>query len=283
VLAPIEAHQYPGHYSVVHWNPDDLVFNFALVCGRNLTTTKNILQTWTIPVDGDVTDLPPDEVYSDEGRRNRSGIAWMMRKGLGFHRKEWLDVELHNRIPNFNYSSSKTSVTELPRWLPDPLPLLKYEYFVTYDPLTYWSVYAAELGAVSVVHPVENQTKSQWVLETVAGSYLRHMEEVTAGDSPLEEAETTTMNIPGIAYGVDAEEIEYARRTMHRMRPFMEEVKKWGEDVTVPRMARDVYRYSRYGERVHFEGAMLAKDAYRGLVPSACRPNCPPVMLKLSG
>ena len=38
----------------------------------------------------------------------------------------------------------------------------------------------------------------------------------------------------------------------------MMKARKWGKTVTIPRMLRDIYRYSK-GERRNFEGALLAE------------------------
>jgi len=105
-------------------------------------------------------------------------------------------------------------------------------------------------GTVSVVYPLQGKSKYEWLMSTFVGPYL--------------QASNKT-NLPGIAYGWTSSEIDYARRTMHQLRPFMIEVKRWGEEITVPRFVRDCYRHS-HGARSNFESALLVRNAYPDLM-----------------
>jgi hypothetical protein len=107
------------------------------------------------------------------------------------------------------------------------------------------------LGVVSVVYPIENVSKINWAYGSFFGSYL-----MAVGET----------DVPGIAYGWVESELEYARRTMHELRPFLFKVKAWG-DATIHPFGRDCYRY-RHGKREFFESAMLVKDAYPHLYPN---------------
>jgi UDP-sugar transporter A1/2/3 len=216
------------------WGLDDIVSNYATSTGDNVPVS-NILQVFPNPRKGDVTDISDAAFYNSTGR---NGIAWMMRKGPKFHKNI-----------NFIHEHDGFHVTEVNKKKKDafkPEYFRNYEYFVSYDPYTYWSWYAAMLGTVSVVYPLANQTKEEWALGTFIGSYL---------------LDTNSTKIPGVAYGWSDSELEYARRTMHDLRGLLVKVRQWGVDTTVTRFTRDCYRYS-LGERKHFEGAMLFRDAY---------------------
>jgi UDP-sugar transporter A1/2/3 len=212
------------------WNHDDIVSNYATSTGKNVPVS-NVLQVVNTPSKGDATDISDELFYS----KNRTGIAWMMRKGPRYHTNI---TYIHNQ-PGYESFHVDGAVTVD--------GLRKYEYFVSYDPYTYWTWFAAMQGTVSVVYPLHNVTKSEWAMGTFLGSYMQ--------DQGITE-------IPGVAYGWEPEEIEYAKRTMHQLRPFLLALRRWGGHVTVPRFARDCYRYSQ-GERTRFEGAMLVKDVYR--------------------
>jgi hypothetical protein len=124
---------------------------------------------------------------------------------------------------------------------------LKYEYFLSYDPYTFHSFSAAMVGTVSVISPVPGLSKQDWMLGSFVGEYIR----ANGG------------TIPGIAYGMDPEELEYMRRTMPELRDLLFKVKAWGKEVTVPRLLRDIYRYGKGERRTdHFEGALLVGDAF---------------------
>ena len=222
------------------WGLDDIVSNYATSTGDNVPVS-NILQVFPNPRKGDVTDISDAAFYNSTGR---NGIAWMMRKGPKFHKNI-----------NFIHEHDAFHVTEVNKHKEDafkPDYLRNYEYFVSYDPYTYWSWYAAMLGTVSVVYPLANQTKEEWALGTFIGSYL---------------LDTNSTEIPGVAYGWSDSELEYARRTMHELRGLLVKVRQWGVETTVTRFTRDCYRYS-LGEREHFEGAMLFRDAYADYIAS---------------
>jgi hypothetical protein len=232
MLAPVGYH---CPYNITDgWGDDDLIMSYATSTGPNLST-ENVLQVIRNPLPGDVTDISKDGFYN---MTNRTGkIAWMMRKGDLLYNLTTLRY-IHDR-PGYD-------ITELTKGLQDPSILLQYEYFVTYDPYTYWSWYAAMLGTVSVVFPYKNHTKAEWAKMTFLGSYLQAIGQT---------------DIPGVAYGWEDDEIDYARRTMHELRDFLLRVKDWGANVTVPRFVRDCYRF-RHGERLNLESALLKRTVY---------------------
>lgn len=212
-----------------HWGSEDMIFNYATSTGVDVPLS-NILQVIVNPLPGDETDISDEIFYS----KNRSGIVWTMRKGLEFH-------------GNVAYIHEQPGMESTEFILLEKVESLRrYEYFVTYDPYTYWSWFAAMSGTVSVVYPLAKVSKAEWALGTFVGSYLQHI---------------GSTEIPGIAYGWEQSEIEYARRTMHLLRPMLLAVKEWGASETVPQFARDVYRYKN-GERTRFEGALLKRDVY---------------------
>lgn len=228
ILAPVGVNVKKGVTN--KWGSEDMIFNYATSTGVDVPLS-NILQVIVNPLPGDETDISDEIFYS----KNRLGIVWTMRKGLKFHGNV---TNIHEQpgMESTEFGRRKISVESLRR----------YEYFVTYDPYTYWSWFAAMSGTVSVVYPLANVSKAEWAVGTFVGSYLKHI---------------GSTEIPGIAYGWEQSEIEYARRTMHLLRPMLLAVKEWGANETVPQFARDVYRYKN-GERTRFEGALLKRDVY---------------------
>jgi len=227
ILAPVG--KISSHQVVNSWNPDDLIFNYATSTGVNVSVS-NVLQVVNTPAKGDETDISYEMFYS----KNRSGIAWMMRKGPKFHT---VINPIHNQAGNRSTQVDKI-VTKS--------SLREYEYFISYDPYTYWTWFAAMQGTVSIVYPLANMSRAEWERGTFLGSFMQ---------------DQNIKKIPGVAYGWESSEIAYARQTMHELRPFLLRLRKWGAEVTVQRFARDCYRFAK-GEREHFEGAMLKKDVY---------------------
>ena len=226
ILAPLNKGKT---YNYQAWGEDDLVFNYASSCAVHpkLLPNSNILQVITNPKEGDEFDLGA-AVFSNTGRQ---GTAWTLRKGEHWHAN--IDY-VHERLPEPHVQHDS----------PTAASLVNFEYFVSYDPYTFYSYEAAMAGAISIVHPLENVSKKEWALGTYVGEYLKE----TGGD------------VPGIAYGWSEEEIEYAKRTMPELRAFMLNVRKWGKEKTVERFAKDCYRYGT-GER-EFESGIMVKDAY---------------------
>eukprot|EP00121_Abeoforma_whisleri_P000174 Awhi_evm1s156 len=205
ILAPL------GIKSANHapkWS-NDLIFNYATSTAPDPTSLplSNILQVVMNPTPGDLADITEDQRNND----NRSGISWMMRKGNDFH-KEIQDIHTQSNMKTVEYEKS--------------IPLFHYEYFVSYDPYTYWSFLASMQGTVSIVYPLQGQSKQEWALGTFPGTYLQV---------------NNLTNIPGVAYGWNNEEIAYARETMHQTRDFLIKVKQWGETTVAP-FTRDCYR-----------------------------------------
>jgi len=211
------------------WGENDLVFNFGSSCAvyPALLPRSNILQVITNPKPGDEFDYPLGVLE----RAKRQGTAWIMRKGRRWHPK--ID-HIHLKLPGPHVEVQHLNASDF----------LKYEYFVSYDPYTFYSFTAAMSGAVSVVYPLNNVSKRNWVEGTYVGEYLKE-----TGDE-----------LPGIAYGVNKTELLYANRTKSQVHDFMLNVRRWGKTVTVERFLKDCYRYG-LGER-DFQSALLVKDTY---------------------
>jgi len=228
ILAPLGTNAALDFFK--NWGEDDLVFNYASSCAvhPNQLPTSNILQVITNPKDGDEFDLPV-EVFN---KTNRQGTVWTYRKADLWHKHTNL---IHKKLPKPHVEDKA----------PTSKVFQQFEYFVSYDPYTFYSYAAAMSGAISIVHPLANLTKKEWAVGTYVGEYLKE----NGGD------------VPGIAYGWSKKEIEYAKQTMPELRHFMMNVRAWGKESTVERFARDCYLYG-IGQRENFTGALLVREAY---------------------
>jgi hypothetical protein len=186
--------------------------------------------------------------YPDQ---NRSGIAFMIRKARRFHRR--IERFVYNKSMNSSIYRDFTRLEEFATHKSNKTESLKrlrtYKYFISYDPYSFWSRLPAMSGAVSIVVPIRNRSREEWVKSFYIGSYL--------------EAMKLPFRIPGIAYGwKDEEELQYARKTMHELRPLLLNVNSWGEEVTLRRFVRDCHRWLESGPLSKFEGGVLAKDFF---------------------
>ena len=83
----------------------------------------------------------------------------------------------------------------------------QYEYFISYDVLTFINIIAAICGCISIVYPIEGVSKYEWLKMTAVWSYLKA---------------NNLDNLYGIAYGID--DIEYARETIHLVKNQWDEI-----------------------------------------------------------
>lgn len=78
-----------------------------------------------------------------------------------------------------------------------------YKYFVSYDPLTFLSIIAPLCGCISIVYPIENVNKEEWLKTSALYQYFK---------------EKGNFEIYGIAYGNSSEELEFAEKTIHMVK-----------------------------------------------------------------
>ena len=117
------------------------------------------------------------EIYFDHQNKERQGTCHAIRKGKNSQKK----------IPPESILIDKLSHEEI------SLIFNRCQKFISYDPYTLYSQYAAICGCLSIVEPIENLTKEQW--------------------QPIEELRY------GIAYG--KEDIEWANNTKEKVLPYL--------------------------------------------------------------
>ena len=103
----------------------------------------------------------------------------------------------------------------------------QYEYFVSYDPLTFLSIIAALCGCISIVYPLKGVTKQDYYNTLCIHQYLTETKE----------------DLYGVAYGNGSDEIEWARSTLPLVKEqwnaferyqkktvesFLEDIEDWG-------------------------------------------------------
>jgi hypothetical protein len=76
----------------------------------------------------------------------------------------------------------------------------KHKYFVSYDPLTFLCIIAPLCGCISIIYPIHDVNKEDWLKNSALFQYFREK-----GD----------FNIYGVAYGNSQKELEFAQSTIH--------------------------------------------------------------------
>lgn len=222
ILAPMGA---IAPYSITHaWPQTDWVYNYGVYApgAKIKVPDSNLLVVLRNPYPGDEYDLLKHPEHA------RSGRCYTIRKRDKFHDLGSIRP-LHDPSDTLLADSLEGSVQDF----------LVHEYFVSYDPYTFLTFAAAMLGCVSIVHPLGNFTKEQWLLSTAWGPYIRE-----SGRHYLME---------GIAYGDSQEEIERAREHMHLVRKEFFRIKQWGSG-TVDRFLSHLAQPNGTAEGQHFVG-----------------------------
>jgi len=106
----------------------------------------------------------------------------------------------------------------------------KHKYFISYDPLTFYTIIAILCGCISVVYPVEGMDKKTWISNTSIGDYINN---------------TQNGEIYGLAYGLS--DLKYAEETIHlapkqyiklkeyminkMVNPFIKDINNWDKNI----------------------------------------------------
>jgi len=220
-----------GKRTTERWNQEDLVFNYGILANgaARAVPYTNLLLAQLNPFDGDGMDV------NLHAPQQRKGSIFIMRKAKKFHKRIQI---IHG--PGAKPVRGGTKSQYLQRYL-------RTKYCYCYDPYSFHLQMAAMMGCISIVAPLGNLNKAEWLMTTLYAGYL---------------ADNNLSNMLGIAYGNSTSELEYAERTMSGTREELIRVREWGEKVSVPRMTRDVMRYVVSGARSGFEGALLVRDMY---------------------
>jgi len=189
---------------------------------------SNLLQVMSDPSDDDrfrLWQYPP---------LPREGTVFMLRKAKLLHGE--IQVLHESSAMELKRSHSFENIIHAFR---------THTYFVCYDPASYYAWIAAMLGCITIIHPIANMTKREWLLSS--GYTSGYMDYYNLTD------------VFGIAWGWD--EVPYANSTLHLVRDQLWAIKEFAHSVTVPRFVRDVRRAAK-GKYNNFEGAILSHDLY---------------------
>lgn len=212
------------------WLPDDFVFNYGSF-GPGLAApipTSNLLQVVLNPSEGDEFDL------ARYPRLTRRGTVFMTRKAATFHPRGVTRM----------HPSNATELTSTATMEEHIQAFRTHRYFVCYDPYSFYAWIAAMLGCVTIIHPIANMTKREWLMTTMYAGFLEH---------------SGAADMAGIAYGWG--EAPYAAATMSRTRQQLFELKEFAHNVTVGNFVRDM-EDAAHGKRSGFASAMRVRDFY---------------------
>ena len=102
-----------------------------------------------------------------------------------------------------------------------------YEYFISYDQLTFINIIASICGCISIIYPIDGVSKYEWLKMTALWPYLKA---------------NNLDNIYGIAYGMD--DIEYARKTIHLVKGQWDEIHDFSFQKSILPFLNDINHFN---------------------------------------
>lgn len=126
----------------------------------------------------------------NNNNEKRSGSCYTIRKGHSIHKN--VNIQNIKPVPRGSFEISASE-----QLLECVNIFNTYEYFYSYDSITFLSIIAAMCGCVSIVIKVDGLSKEDWLNTLAIIEYLKETGE------PLY----------GVAYGI--EEVEFSKSTLH--------------------------------------------------------------------
>ncbi len=146
---------------------------------------------------------------------NRSGTCITLRKG-----------KVYNSNITYIHPDESFEITERHSQEDYIYFFNRYEYFISYDPLTFMNIIAALCGCISIIYPIEGVSKYEWLQMTAAWPYLKA---------------NNLSNLYGIAYGMD--DIEYALDTIHLVKNQWDEIHDFSLKKSILPFLDDINHY----------------------------------------
>ena len=263
VLAPMNT--VASFSTARYWGADNnLLYNYNPIHHNGFEGSvphTSILSVLDLPRAGDGLDVA--RLTERPELRRRGSVLFTIRKARLFHNMSMLapliarHIDLNHTEMHKNWTQARAISA-----------MLEHEFFVSYDPYCFYDVMAAMLGAVSIVHPLMNVSKRRWVDTQLWGALgWTNKPGVAYADGFCWQADVDELANLSIS-SVEQQragcrrELRYARRTMGSTRAETFELKQRAQNITVPRLVRDMRRYIA-GERVHFEGALRPREFLR--------------------
>ena len=145
----------------------------------------------------------------------RFGICYTIRKAYAVHKK----INFVHPKRSFEIKREHSQVDYIKFFN-------NFEYFLSYDPLTFLSHIAALCGCISIVYKIEGLDKSAWLKTTYYNDYL---------------TSKGLTNLYGIAYGY--EDIEYAKNTMHLVEEQLNDIINYSKETQIISFINDLKNF----------------------------------------
>ena len=202
-FAPIQGHSNWMDRDYVYFYHSDIYFNENEIL--SIPNANNIYKFLSIPFMN-----PSIENAVVSPTNTREGYCHIIRKASLYG-----IVDLSYHPPNsVNIQNMSQAVEEFQ----------KREFFVCYDPLTFYCIAAPICGCITIMI-VPNITKKEWIDRLAIGKYFKHIGHY---------------DWYGIAYGNTIEEISFAKSTIHLAKQQWNDIATYLTNSTIYPFVRDL-------------------------------------------
>jgi len=198
------------------WGKKELVYYF----NSELKFDKNPEKIGTVYKSLSVLYLNPS--IKNFQHKNRADYCFTLRKGTFMHK----NIQYIHPEGSFELIKTHTQSECIGFFN-------KYKYFVSYDPLTFFTVIAALCGCISIVYKKDGMTKQEWIQTTAASEYIKY--------KGLD-------NLYGIAYGL--EDIKYAEDTLHLVEEQWLDITTYLNQKTVINFINDINNFKQMSNTI---------------------------------
>jgi len=199
------------------WSTNEIVYYF----NRESKFEQEKLKVGTIYKELSLLYIDPKLLYDNIefdifDTFNRTDYCYTLRKCYAF-----------NKNINFIHPDKSFEITR-DHSQSDCIEIFKkYKYFISYDPLTFYQIIAILCGCITIIYPLPNHNKIQWLQKTSIWSYLE---------------ENNLDNLYGIAYGI--EDLEYAESTLFMAKDQWKDIDNFYKKVHLKNFVQDLNKFN---------------------------------------
>ena len=168
----------------------------------------------------------------------RNGLCYTIRKGMN---QNHFKLGRFKELPRFEITREHNQQQYVTIFN-------NFEYFISYDALTFLNIIAALCGCISIIYPVEGVSKQEYFKMTAFYDYM---------------VDKNITEIYGLAYGFSDEEINYSKSTLHLVKDQMTDIHNWLIENSVKKFIEDMNHWELNKNKIiDYKDTMLVVDLF---------------------
>jgi hypothetical protein len=211
LLSPMGLNVPKNYY--MNWNYNDLVYYFNYE-GRFDNNIELYNKIKLLPL------IILDPIFTNYNIKRNNKSCFTFRKS-----------HIHNKIINIHPNDSYEITRNFTH-----LELInifnQYNYFYSYDPLTFLNILAPLCGCISIIYPIEGLSKYDWIKTTACYPYIKH---------------NNLDNLYGVAYGID--DIKWAEETIDFVKQQWDDILEFNKNTYLKSFINDLDNINIYPQK----------------------------------